>query len=306
MKPEAELERYFTTRLQPALEPLEQYRIEQVQKLKNTLYWIIPCLLLIIPGFVSGEPVLVFLSGIPLLITMGLAFRTLSAMMDRLTRQFKNQVMPELLAFLFERFEYIPRQKIAGSVLEKSLLLPYPVRTIEGEDFMRFKLGETMIMFCETKASNTENARFTGIFISASFNKYFKSATILLPSRFSYFFQKTTQQLVSGFQIVKLEDVAFSRKFTVISTDQVEARYILTPGFMQRLLDYRKKIRKAASFSFVDNHLYCAIPNYKNLFEPALFEPFDLDFIKRTCEPLRLYTGLVDDLHLNIRIWSKP
>ncbi len=36
---------------------------------------------------------------------------------------------------------------------------------------------------------------------------------------------------------MRLEDPAFEEAFQVFSDDQVEARYLLNPGFMQRLLD---------------------------------------------------------------------
>jgi hypothetical protein len=171
---------------------------------------------------------------------------------------------------------------------------------------MRFRLGETTIMFCETRVmSNSVNVIFNGIFISASFNKRFNSETLVVPAGFTYFLKKIRQQILANLHIVKLEDIEFSKTFTVTSNDQVEARYILTPALMQRILDYTRKIKKTASFSFVDNHLYCAIPSYKNFFEPALFEPFDLDLIKRNYEPLKLYTDIVNDLNLNLRIWSK-
>lgn len=306
MRSEAELELFYSTRLQPALEPLEQYRIEKVRKLKSCTYWIIPCFLLIIAGLASMHELLAFLSFFPMAFLAGRTYQTLNTMLRTLTRQFKNQILPQLMDFLFEDYEYIPRQKISKSVVDKSLLFPLRIFSVDGEDFMRFKLGETRIMFCETRLmSNDFYSIFSGIFISASFNKYFKSKTILIPSRFTYFFQKVKQQLFQNLKIIKLEDIEFSKKFIVSGTDQVEARYILTPALMQRLLDYRKKTKKAALFSFVDNHLYCAIPTKKNLFEPALFEPFDLDFIKRNYEPLRLYTDIVDDLNLNVRIWSK-
>jgi hypothetical protein len=91
----------------------------------------------------------------------------------------------------------------------------------------------------------------------------------------------------------------------VISSDQIEARYILTTSLMQRLIDYKLKTKKGIKFSFVDNKLYCAIPNYIDLFEPALLEPFHFDFLKFTYQPIKLYTDLVEDLNLNLRIWKR-
>lgn len=306
MKSEAELQVFYSTKLQPALEPMEKYRIEMVQKIKNNLFFAIICSLLIVLGAMSKQPILIFILSIPAFCFLGFAYQTFSKMLSLLTNQFKNQILPELLSFLFDDIEYIAGQRIAKSVLEKSMLFPNQIAIATGEDFMQFKLGETMIMFCETTVlSNRKRVVFNGIFISASFNKNFISKTFVLPSKLSTFYHRIKKQLLYDFQRVKLEDMEFSKEFIVLSADQVEARYILSPSLMQRILDYKRKTKKGISFSFVDNHLYCAIPNYIDLFETTLFEPFDLPFIKKNYNPLKLYTDLVEDLNLNLRIWSK-
>jgi hypothetical protein len=52
--------------------------------------------------------------------------------------------------------------------------------------------------------------------------------------------------------------------------------------------------------------MFCAIPNYDNLFEPAIFNSFlNFDFMLKSYDALRLYTDIVDDLNLNLRIWTK-
>ena len=306
MKSEAELKFFFSTKLRPALEPMEQYRIEKVRKIKNNLYTALPCSLFVVLGIISGQPGLILFFCFPLAYFLGLAFQKFLKMSTPLTKHFKNQILPELLSFLFDDYGYVANQKIAKSVLEKSMLFPNYIAIVRGEDYMQFKLGATKIMFCETEVLvSREHVIFRGIFISASFNKSFTSKTFVLPSKVSSFYHNIKKQLLNNFHRVKLEDTEFSKEFLVLSTDQVEARYILTPGLMKRLLDYKRKTKKGISFSFVDNHLYCAIPNYINLFEPAIFEPFDFDFIKRNYNPLKLYTDLVEDLNLNLRIWSK-
>jgi hypothetical protein len=306
MKSEDELYLYFTTKLLPALKPLEDYRIEKVKKLKKYLIGAIISSVLILFGIVSKIPFLIFILSLPMFYYLGFAYQTFSKMSMILGKHFKNETFPDLLSFLFEEFEYIPNQKIAKRTLEKSMLFSKGIAFVEGEDFMKFKIGNTFIMFCETKAfRSNESAIFRGVFISATFNKNFNSKTFVLPSKTLSYFQNIKKQLINNFQRVKLEDMRFSKEFTVLSTDQVEARYILTTSLMQRILDYKKKTRKGISFSFVDNRLYCAIPNYLNHFEPALFEPYDFEFIKRNYYPIKLYTDLVDDLNLNLRIWSK-
>lgn len=306
MKSEAELQLFYEATLKPLLEPLEEFRARRRKVLQNLLYAALACVSLIVLGCFTLEPFIVLNLSFPSILMLSLAYYTYKSMSSRLKKEFKSKILPELLSFLFDQYEYKAKQRIANSVLEKSMLFPYFIYNIEGEDFMRFKIGETNIMFCETTIyTHKEKIKFLGVFIVASFNKSFTSKTFVLSREASSFLQNIKRQFFDNLQKVKLEDIEFDREFTVFSSDQVEARYVLTTSMMQRILDYKRKTKERISFSFVDDRLYCAIPEFINLFEPAIFEPFDFDFIKKTYSPLKLYTGLVDDLHLNLRIWSK-
>nr|WP_083332442.1 DUF3137 domain-containing protein [Hyphomonas sp. Mor2] len=79
-----------------------------------------------------------------------------------------------------------------------------------------------------------------------------------------------------GLDQVKLESNVFEKAFQVYSTDQVEARFLLTPDLMQRLIDLEKvfhggKLRCA----FQNGELLIALEG-GDLFEPgSLFTPLD-------------------------------
>ena len=67
---------------------------------------------------------------------------------------------------------------------------------------------------------------------------------------------------------VKLEDCVFEKKFEVFSTDQVEARYLLTTAFMERILEVKKRFHgKKIQLSFFDNKLLIAVDTSKDMFE---------------------------------------
>jgi hypothetical protein len=67
---------------------------------------------------------------------------------------------------------------------------------------------------------------------------------------------------------VKLEDVVFSKKWKVYATDQIEARYLLTTAFMERILEVKRRFKgKDIEFSFFDNKLFIAVHTSKDLFE---------------------------------------
>ncbi|HUW06814.1 MAG TPA: DUF3137 domain-containing protein [Williamwhitmania sp.] len=306
MKSEVELQHFYEAEFKALLEPLEQYRLSNVRRVRLFSYLALASVIISGLCLLSELSFLVAIFIVPTFFFLGFAFQVLLKLSAHLTKQYKYGILPKLLGFLYEDYEYIARQKIAKSVLEKSMLMPSYLINVQGEDFMRFKMGNASIMFCEAKAqSNLEKVVFQGIFISASFNKNFTSKTFVLPKKFSAFREKVKINLLNSFSRVLLEDAEFNSKFNVYGSDQLEARYLLTPSLMQRIVEYERKTKKDISFSFVDNRLYCAIPQYTNLFEPTLFKPFNFEFVMENYTPLKLYTDLVEDLNLNLRIWSK-
>ncbi|MBI1339635.1 DUF3137 domain-containing protein [bacterium] len=75
---------------------------------------------------------------------------------------------------------------------------------------------------------------------------------------------------------VRLEDPVFEKAFEVYSTDQIEARYLLTPDFMQRLVDLETAFRgKQLRCAFAEGEMLVAVEG-KNQFEPgSLYKPLD-------------------------------
>ncbi len=288
------------------LKPLEEFRVKETGRLRRYGIRILASLVIMIVAIVLHSGILIAFLILVILWSLGNSYNIFQKMSDHLTRSFKNHIIPELLEFLFEDFEYILRQRIARSVIEKSMIFPGHVSRVSGEDFMRFRIGDTFIMLCETTAFGYGDKKiFNGIFTVATFNKNFSSRTFVIHRKASAIKQVIRKELLGPYKKVEMEDPEFAGTFTVLSSDQVEARYILTPSFMERLLQYSSKINKPITFSFVENRLHCAIPKFINLFEPALFGAFDFEFIKKSYVPLKLYTELVDDLNLNVRIWTE-
>lgn len=308
MHTQEEFRTFFESNLKSFLQPLEEYRVQRVRKFIRIQYIAVFGLIVLLFALFTENNVLIALAGVILVGIEGFAFESIAKANLFLRKEYKLKILPRILRFINSDFEYIPKQKISKAVFEKSLLFPFIINSVDGEDFMRFKVGETDIMFCEAEVytDGPFSKMFDGIFISASFNKSFNSQTFIFPQKSTPFFRKIRFKILGSSYEVKLEDPEFNDHFIVLSDDQIEARYILTTSLMQRILDYKKKLNCELAFSFISKRLYCTIPNSKNLFEPALFESFlDFNFLLRSYEPIILYTGIVDDLNLNLRIWSK-
>lgn len=74
------------------------------------------------------------------------------------------------------------------------------------------------------------------------------------------------------FQGVKLEDLNFDKRFSVYSQDQIEARYLITPSFMDRLNNLRTAFgTNKIKCAFFDDKIVFAISTNKDLFELGEF-----------------------------------
>ncbi len=122
----------------------------------------------------------------------------------------------------------------------------------------------------ETSSRNGRRTEWVTVFrgqcLVARFPKPFKGVTRVERDHGAMnFLAKLGQDLPR----VKLEDPVFEKSFEVYGTDQVEARFILTPDFMERLLSLEKAFQgKKLRCAFSGGEMYLCVEG-KNLFEPG-------------------------------------
>ena len=303
-----DFQNFYKSELKEFLQPLEDYRIKRIRIFKRIQYVAILSVIMLGVSLKWGNVLTCVLSGFFIIAMEGFAFESLGKTNEALTHAYKNRIIPKFLGFITPENSYIPNQKISKSIFEKSLLFPHEINEVHGEDYMRFKFGDIDIMFCESEVTSYGPSvpMFKGIFMSATFNKSISSKTFIFPKKGTSFFRKLRFKLFGSSYHIQLEDPDFEKEFIVLGDNQVESRYILTTSLMQRILDYKRKLNAELAFSFISNKVYCTIPSTKNLFETALFDSFmDYRFISQSYEPIMLYAGIVEDLNLNLRIWSE-
>jgi hypothetical protein len=297
---------FYQDELSGSVEALEKYRYENAKKLKRLFFIAIFCIPILGMGILTLHAVIIVISSIPLFLFMGMAYQQYQEMNIHLRSPFKNLVLLKSIDFLFEQSVYIENQRIAKTVFEKSMLFPSEVSAVKGEDFMQFTLGKVTMMFCEAKVFSLHGRKlFSGLFLTSCFNKYFTCKTIVFSQKTAGYFHRVKKQLFHNMKRIQLEDPDFEKQFYTLSNNQVEARYILSTGLMKRILDYKAKTGRDISVSFADNRLYCAVPKYDDFFEVPFFKPLDFEFVKQSLAPVILYTDIVEDLNLNLRIWTK-
>jgi Protein of unknown function (DUF3137) len=308
MQPITDFQSFYQTNLQPKLAELETTRANLVGKIK--LYGAI--------GLGIGLLLLFFKAGIfPILLAGGCLY----FFYNHHAKQFRNNYKTQIVASLAraQGLEYNHQACISRSDYDQSKIFVRKPDRYWGDDLLTGTVDKTSIRFSELHSqyqSGGENKSwhtiFRGIFFIADFNKNFVGETFVLPdvsenafgSGLGGFFQKLN---MARPQLVKLEDVEFEKNFAIYSTDQVEARYILSPALMQRILSLKQKFNTKVALSFIGSHVNIALTVNKNLFEaPNLFSSVDnYKQIEDYYTEIAMCVSIVEILDLNTRIWTK-
>jgi hypothetical protein len=316
MKPAIPFNVFYETSLLPTLTELEGHR----KKLVYALFiYIAVALAVAIPLWF----VMMFLALVPFAVAGLIYFVKYNDTIKEKKHVFKREVIGKMIAFLDDSLVYEPKGYIDPSVYRRSKLFLADYNQYHGDDLVTGKIRQTAISFCElhtqretvtvdSKGNRTKKVHtvFKGIFFCADFNKKFEGETFVLPDAaerllgsLGTLFQKMN---VERPQLVKLEDPEFEKAFVVHSTDQVEARYILSTALMQRILEFSNKTRRLISISFIDSQIFIAIPLSENMFEAPLFSSLiNYNRIAKYHSYLELCVGVVGILDLNTRIWTK-
>ena len=185
-----------------------------------------------------------------------------------------------------------------------------------GDDLVKGRIDKTKFEFSEIKVGQgTQNSQqskqsyfFRGLFFYADFNKKLKGETFVSPDKAERLLGKMGQGLQAKSrkgQLVKLENSKFEKMYVVHSSDQTEARYILTPQMMEAMVNIREKHPLNFHFSFVEQRVNCAIEFNKNLFEPVIWgKGLQLSDVEYFYNLLELIQTIITEMNLNLRIWT--
>ena len=108
-----------------------------------------------------------------------------------------------------------------------------------------------------------------------------------------------------GERPVTLEDPEFEEIFTTVSTDQIDARYVLSTSTVRRFVELNRRFPGMRAL-FRDEQLVLALPGSRDLFEPSLYRRARSSAqIGEFVRDIKDLLQIVDEMNLNTRIWSK-
>lgn len=222
---------------------------------------------------------------------------------------YKEEVVDEIIHAFCPNATYSPNNGVSEDLFRNSGLFTSPNR-YHAEDLIEGCLDKTSFICSEVhaeerRARSTKNGVqyywediFKGFLFIADFHKEFQGETTVL--RDSFF------KIKMGASRVKMENPDFEKVFDVFSTNQIEARYLITPSMMERMLKLDSYFKKGITISFRDSTILVAIPDSKNRFEADVWSSLsDMSILKSDFAVLQSLLDIVDELNLNTRIWSK-
>ncbi len=222
---------------------------------------------------------------------------------------YKEEVVDEIIHAFCPNAAYSPNGGVGEDLFRNSGLFTSPDRYY-AEDLIEGYLDKTSFICSEVHAEE-RRARYTkngvryywvdifkGFLFIADFHKEFQGETTVL--RDSFF------KIKMGASRVKMENPDFEKVFDVFSTNQIEARYLITPSMMERMLKLDSNFKKGVTISFRNSTILVAIPDSKNRFEADVWSSLsDMSILKSDFAVLQSLLEIVDELNLNTRIWSK-
>jgi len=231
--------------------------------------------------------------------------------------KFKTQIFNRMINFINPGFHYVlhghlslPEVLATGIFASRQYVIEGNDQIIGNHNGVPFQLCDLSLHYKKnfSKENDQPDEVFMGQVFIARFNKKFNHELYLVPrkaSKLGFGNNDINEYLDTTGEKTQLEDPEFMKRFNVYCSDQLEARYILSPALMERLKNLEASLSGSLFISFKDDRISILNNSRKNNFEPSMFKSIianDLiiDFYQELIQQLEI----IDSLKLNVKIWK--
>lgn len=220
----------------------------------------------------------------------------------KVAKDVKTVLMNAIAAHAGLRFsEAVPTPPAFDTFMQRRLLPRYTRKTfedlIEGERAgCAFQLYEAHLQERrQSGRSSTMVTVFRGQLVRIAFPTAFHGTTVVLRDAGMFNFAKGAG---SDLKRVGLVDPVFEKAFEVFGSDQVEARYLLTPTFMERLLELERELEGSKlRAAFTGGDLLIAVEGGDMFEAGSMFETLhDPERARRIMGEIETIHGMIDAL----------
>lgn len=257
--------------------------------------------------FGASSQFVMVISGVLFLISMILIIIG-SVQFQKVTKSFKHTILAEKVKEWVNDGHYDP----LGGLREGDVYGCEFLKTADryhAEDYVSGSIDEVPfemsdVSLSERRVEHTKNGTrtyyvpyFVGQIYKLGFNKNFKGYVQVLES-----YHPESRR---NYKKIKMESVAFNKKFRTHTTDDHTAFYILTPQLMERIMKLEKEHPGNIGISFVDNHMYLAIHNNKSILSIRMFQKIDEHTLDGYKNDFNLLNDIIKELKINKNIFKE-
>lgn len=291
-----EFHKIYKEKIEPFLQPYEDELIAIDKKSKELKPLIIISIILIIASFIMPQIITsaLFISiclGIAALLCLIICTKTLLQRTGNMNKKVKQQITRQILHSLGD-YQFSQNKNLITLKEIQNYGLFKNTNNIKyyknDDDIITGTYGGCSIVIneCQIETDSSKSgswSNFRGIIIKAAMKKKFSGLTV--------FGSDIYMTQVPGTEPVELESIDFMLNRKIYTTDQVEARYILTTAFMEKLdkiaqvfnsqyltirnskLDNPKakeiynRLNSPLNAVFYEGYAYLFISSFDNLFE---------------------------------------
>jgi hypothetical protein len=256
--------------IEPLLGDLEVARQDARAKAWDRAKWVVPlagtaiALVFFFAPFQLGI-VAAFVAG-------GAAWAFVQSPIAKHQKTLKQRLIGRLCAFFSLDYHLEPKRDPIPRLRRLRLLPSHNRKRMEDQvsgvyDDVRLEMTELHLRQVSGSGKNRRDVTvFRGPVFSFSFPKRFQGTT-LIKGDSSLIGNWLTGLGMGELERVRLEDPRFEEEFEVYGTDQVEARYLLTPAFMEELMRLRRNLGNRMQAAFSGDSLHIVANNNQNRFE---------------------------------------
>lgn len=237
---------HYHQHIRPQVEQFEIRRKEHLHKLRNHMTYGLLALIFLVPMHILAHWLRIGIGGHDIVIFLALfIYGAVCVWMWQPIHEYKSivkqDIYPHIFSFFGSDYYYSKYGNLAMEALRASEILP-SYSDAQSEDYVRgsyrgVALETQELTLTEEQGFGKHRSTvtvFQGVAIRLSMNKRFQGHTVIKQDK-GRFDGWPTNNFSAGKERVTLEDPRFEDEFEVYSSDQIEARYLLTPSFMERL-----------------------------------------------------------------------
>ena len=221
---------------------------------------------------------------------------------DSFTFKFKRKVIRSIVESC--GLTYHPGGFVENDYLY--MIYDFDIDKYSGNDLIFGQIEGVRVKFSDVEAisikedlhgNKTHRVLFAGLLFVADFPKRLKAVTQICSG--------TDEFKDYGGKRARMDDAEFERYFRVYATDQIEARYALTPGLMENLKLLKMRFHRPINIVLTGDKICMAIRTGRDNFEPDLRRPLVGKGANRFYkDEIGGFLRIAEELRLNRKIWA--